>query len=209
MKSAIYCRVSTDYQQREGTSLTSQYEACLAKAKELGYEVPVDYVFKEARSGADFDRPLLTEGRELIKSESIQALVCYATDRLARNPIHIAIVAEECQKHKVNLVFVSEPLDTSPEGQLIQYVKGYAAQMEREKIKDRSRRGRKARAKGGKLPTGRGVLYGYNYDKQTGTNIANKSLDNVRMAGLWLINEGISLNDGRGDCQPTSRYTGK
>jgi len=197
MQAAIYCRVSTNNQEREGTSLVSQYEACLSKAKELELEVldDYDYIFREVRTGADFDRPLLNQVRDLIKTEAIQALICYATDRLARNPIHIAIIAEECQKHKVNLIFVSEPLDTSPEGQLIQYVKGYAAQIEREKIKDRSRRGMQTRAKLGKMPTGRGVLYGYNYDKATGQNVANKCLDNVRMAGLWLINEGISLNE--------------
>ena len=36
MKAAIYCRVSTEDQEREGTSLQSQREACIKKAKELG-----------------------------------------------------------------------------------------------------------------------------------------------------------------------------
>ena len=33
---AIYCRVSTEDQEREGTSLETQLEACRNKAKELG-----------------------------------------------------------------------------------------------------------------------------------------------------------------------------
>jgi site-specific DNA recombinase len=41
MKAAIYCRVSTQDQQDQGTSLDSQREACLKKAEELGYQVPV------------------------------------------------------------------------------------------------------------------------------------------------------------------------
>ena len=39
MKAVIYCRVSTEDQEREGTSLISQKEACLRKAQELGYSV--------------------------------------------------------------------------------------------------------------------------------------------------------------------------
>jgi len=36
MKAAIYCRVSTEDQEREGSSLDSQLEACVKKALDLG-----------------------------------------------------------------------------------------------------------------------------------------------------------------------------
>jgi len=39
MRAAIFCRVSTGDQEREGTSLESQMKACLKRAHELGYEV--------------------------------------------------------------------------------------------------------------------------------------------------------------------------
>src|SRR5581483_5596918 len=57
--------------------------------------------------------------------------------------------------------FVTEPLDNSPEGQLIRYIRGYAAKVEHEKIKERSIRGTRARAEAGKLLTGPRPLYGY------------------------------------------------
>ena len=59
--------------------------------------------------------------------------------------------------------------DNSAEGQLIRYVKGYAAEIEREKIRERTMRGKQARAEKGMLPqgTGRGT-YGYTYDPETG-----------------------------------------
>jgi len=34
MKAAIYCRVSTDNQEREGTSLQTQLESCVAKGND-------------------------------------------------------------------------------------------------------------------------------------------------------------------------------
>lgn len=81
---------------------------------------------------------------------------------------HVGIVAEECAKHEVELVFVLEPLDTSPEGALIRYVKGYAAQIERERIKERTLRGKRSRARMGFIvqATGKGI-YGYRYVPET------------------------------------------
>ena len=87
---------------------------------------------------------------------------------MARDPIHVGIVAEECAKREVELLFVLEPLDNSPEGALIRYVKGYAAQIERERIKERTLRGKRARARMGFLvqATGKGI-YGYRYLPET------------------------------------------
>ena len=160
---AIYCRVSTEDQEREGTSLHTQLEACLVKSKELGYEAPEQYNFSETWPGADTDRPKLNELRKLIKNRLVDAVICFSTDRLARNPIHIAIIAEECDRQEVELIFVTEPLDNSAEGQLIRYVKGYAAQVEREKIRERTMRGKKAKAREGKLSTGGTSPFGYYY----------------------------------------------
>lgn len=39
MRVAIYCRVATEDQEGEGTSLESQLKACLKRAHELSYEV--------------------------------------------------------------------------------------------------------------------------------------------------------------------------
>jgi len=158
---AVYCRVSTEDQEREGSSLSSQNSYCLRKAAELGYDVPADCIFTEVFSGADTDRPRLNEMRRLIRSHSVDAVICYSTDRLARNPIHIAIIAEECEKRGIELVFVSEPLDSTPEGALVRYIKGYAAQVEREKIRERSLRGKREKAMQGKLSTGGRRLFGY------------------------------------------------
>jgi len=164
MKAAIYCRVSTAGQAENGTSLDSQRDACLKLATEQGYTVPPEYVLLEDWTGADLERPKLERARELVRSRAVQALVCYAVDRLARDPIHVGIVAEECAKHEVELVFVLEPLDSSPEGALIRYVKGYAAQIERERIKERTLRGKRSRARMGFIvqATGKGI-YGYRY----------------------------------------------
>jgi site-specific DNA recombinase len=171
MNAAIYCRVSTGGQADGGTSLETQLEACQKKATELGYRVVPDFVFREVWSGAELDdRRDLTRLRQAAKERAVDAVICFSTDRLSRKPLHLGILVEEFQKRKVDLVFVTEPLDSSPEGQLIVYVKGYAAQLEREKIRERSLRGKRARALSGKIPAGSHThMFGYVYDKATGT----------------------------------------
>jgi DNA invertase Pin-like site-specific DNA recombinase len=61
----------------------------------------------------------------------------------------------------------TEPIDNLPTGQLINYVRGYAAQMEREKIKERSIRGRLAKARSGKVIGLGHDLFGYTLDRKT------------------------------------------
>ena len=160
----VYCRVSTRGQE-DGTSLHTQAEACIKHAESLGYIV--GRVTKEVFSGAElWDRPQLAKDREELRSGKYQALICYSTDRLARDPIHLSIIAQECDRVGIELIFVTEPMDNTPEGMLICYVKGYAAQIEREKIRERMMRGRKARLLSGKPSfTGDG-LFGYRSDKE-------------------------------------------
>lgn len=194
MKAAIYCRVSTEDQEREGTSLDSQANACLVKAKQGDYEVPEEFIFQEVWTGATTDRPLLNALREFIKSGAIDAVFCYSTDRLARNPIHLAIIAEECDKRQVELIFVTEPLDNSPEGQLIRYVKGYSGQIEREKIRERTLRGKRSGAMLGKLSTGGRAPFGYRLDKDTKKRtIVQPEADIVKQIFNWLASGGYTL----------------
>lgn len=193
-KAALYARVSTPNQEEEGTSLDSQVEAMVAFIEQNEYEAPQDLIFREVWSGTTLERPALEEVRQLARTRNFDALIAYATDRLARNPIHLAIIAEECEKHHIELLFVTEPLDSSPEGQLLRYVRGYAAQIEAEKIRERTIRGKRSRAREGKLPTGGGGLYGYEYDPETGTRAVNREqADVVRMIFQWCVEEQLPL----------------
>ncbi len=57
MRAAIYCRVSTEDQEREGASLRSQLEACKELAHDRGFEVREEYIIMETYSGLSLDRP--------------------------------------------------------------------------------------------------------------------------------------------------------
>lgn len=162
MNSIVYTRVSTDIQEREGTSLDSQREACLAKAKELGYEA--SHILEETCSGLTLDRPKLSQLREWVRDKEVNTVIAYTLDRVSRNPVHLVLLQDEFERAGVELILVTETLDTTNLGKMITYIKGYASQLEAEKIRERTTRGIMERVKSGKLPSGRrGRLYGYNY----------------------------------------------
>jgi site-specific DNA recombinase len=168
---AVYCRVSSESQE-DNTSLTTQEEACLTKAKELGYEVK--YTFREIYSGLMLNRPKLEELRELIRGGQVDAVIAYEYGRVSRDPANFILVQSEIEKAGVELALCTEDLDNSDEGKLITHIKGYSAKLEALKIRERFLRGKNARLKEGKIPQGVGVgIYGYDWNKEQKKRVIN------------------------------------
>jgi len=191
MRAAIYCRVSTEDQEREGTSLDSQLEACLNKADELGYEVPEELIFRETYSGLALDRPILAQLRALIRNQEIDGLIAYTLDRLSRDPVHFIILQGELERAGIKLVLVTETIDSSDLGRLITYIKGYAAKLETEKIRERTTRGKLLRAEQGRQPGGRPK---YGYKLVDGRHVIEpREAEIIRMVFDWLVRDGMSL----------------
>jgi len=195
---AIYCRVSTDNQEREGTSLQTQLEACLTYCRDKGYDMA--YRFSEAYSGLSLERPELDKLRELVRAEAIDVVTCYSLDRLTRDPGHGVIITQELEKHNITLEAVTEDVDNTELGKLISYIRGFASKLEAQKIRERTIRGNRARAKEGRIPGG-GFhrIYGYDYikvaDKNGGRRIINEAEANwVRQIFHWLVDEGMSTS---------------
>jgi len=200
MRAAIYCRVSTEDQEREGTSLDSQLEACLKKAHELGYEVPEEFIILETCSGLTLDRPKLPRLRQWVRDKEVDAVIAYTLDRLSRDPVHFIILQEELEKAGVEFILATETIDSSDLGRLITYIKGYAAKLEAEKIRERTMRGARTRADQGKIPIGgTGRLYGYSYIMGKGEHEGIRYINEdqakwVREMFRWLIDEGLGVN---------------
>lgn len=193
-KAAIYCRVSTEDQEREGTSLQTQLEACLKYCQDKCFDVA--YRFSEACSGLTLDRPKLNELRELVRAGGIDVIIIFCLDRLSRNATHGVILRDELDKHHVILESVTEDIDKTPLGEAITYLRGTFSQIEAEKIKERTLRGKREKAKEGKLPHGGFArLYGYDYDKTTKKRTVNETESYwVKQMYEWLVSEGLSTN---------------
>jgi len=193
MRTAIYCRVSTDDQEKEGTSLQTQREACVAYCQQKGYEVVRQ--FAETYSGLTLERPRLIELRELIRTNDIDVIVVYCLDRLSRDPAHGAMLFQQLEEHDVVLEAVTETIENTDMGKLISYIRGFASKVETEKIRERTMRGKIARLKEGKLPHGTGKgIYGYDWHPDTGRRTVNNLEAKVVQRIFTMVLQGSSFH---------------
>lgn len=150
-RAAIYVRVSSVGQEQDGSSLETQEAACRTYAAARGYVVDEADVYREIHTGTElWERPALQRLRWRVRQREVTVVVAYAIDRLSRDPVHLGVILSEAEHDGAEVHFVTEPLDNSPEGQLIRFVRGYAAKVEHVKITERTMRGKLARARAGK-----------------------------------------------------------
>lgn len=123
-RALIYVRVSTEKQAQKGISLPAQEERCREVAEEAGLEVEKDDVYVDAgESARTAKRPALLDLLARSKKDSqVGAVIVYDVSRLARNRLDFALIKQVFQKQGIALVSATEPIDESPEGQMLEGV---------------------------------------------------------------------------------------
>jgi site-specific DNA recombinase len=174
---AIYARVSSD-KQREENTIASQTAALIAFAGEQQFEVPPEWVFEDdGFSGASLIRPGLERVRDLAAEGLIQAILVYAPDRLSRRYAHQVLLIEEFARAGVETLFARAPRGSTPEDELLVQFQGMIAEYERAQILERSRRGKRYRARQGEVSVLSGAPFGYHFIRKTDHSAAYYEID--------------------------------
>src|ERR1700693_1110598 len=148
---AIYARGSSD-RQREENTIASQTAALIDFARSHRYRVPDEWIFEdEGYSGATLERPGLERVRDLAAEGQIQAVLVYSPDRLSRKYAYQILLIEELARHGVETRFLNAPQSATAEDQLLVQFQGMIAEYERAQILERSRRGKRHRARAGEI----------------------------------------------------------
>src|SRR6202046_1336259 len=164
---AIYARVSSD-KQREENTIASQTAALIAFAGDPQLEGPREWIFEDdGYSGASLIRPGLERVRDLAAEGLIQAVLVYAPDRLSRRYAHQILLIEELARAGVETLFIRSPRATTAEDQLLLQFQGMIAEYQRAQILERSRRGKRHRARQGQVNVLSGAPYGYRYVRKS------------------------------------------
>lgn len=153
---AIYVRVSTTEQARDGYSIGEQRERLKLYCESHDWTVVKDYV-DAGYSGASTDRPSLNQMIEDITRGMIDKVVVYKLDRLSRSQKDTLHLIEDIfLANGCDFVSMNENFDTStPFGRAMIGILAVFAQLEREQIKERMMMGKEARAKDGKFNSGK------------------------------------------------------
>src|SRR5262249_27521516 len=160
LRAALYLRVSTDGQAEHGTSLESQEADTRRLAADL--RATVVGVYADTGSGTSWDLDGLNRLLDDAKRGAFNLVVCLHPHRLSRSMGKALVVEEGPGRSGAAVRYAALPHgDNSPEGQLQRNVIAALAEYERERIKLRTVRRRRAKAERGAVVGNGFVPYGY------------------------------------------------
>jgi DNA invertase Pin-like site-specific DNA recombinase len=135
LKAALYTRVSTEDQAKEGFSLDSQIERLRSYCMARGWQVYKEYV-DDGYSGRYTKRPAYQELMDEIDSWDV--LLVLKMDRIHRNSRHFMEMMDELRRREKEFVSMTESLDTSTAmGRFVVDIIQRIAQLESEQIGER------------------------------------------------------------------------
>ena len=161
IRAAIYTRVSTEDQAKEGFSLDAQLEKLRAYCIARDWIIGGEYI-DDGYSGRYLKRPAYTKMLE--EMDKLDTLLVIKMDRIHRNSKNFMLMMEHLKKTGKEFVSMTESLDTSTAmGRFVMDIIQRIAQLESEQIGERVYVGmeQKARTNGGVL--GFNIPYGYDY----------------------------------------------
>jgi len=137
LRSIVYSRVSTDAQERDGTSLVTQERASQEYVYADGWTLLES--IRDTASGYSLDRPGIERVRQLLRQGAVDVVVAYAVDRLSRNQNHIGVLFDEVEQAGARLEFVTEKFEDTAIGRFILAARAFIGEVEREKISEQNK----------------------------------------------------------------------
>ena len=137
-------------------------------------------------------RRALTQ-QELADRAGVSVVLAQDRDRLAREPAYLYLLREELAEHGTRIKSLNDRGDDSPEGQLTDGILDQLAKFERAKTAERSRRGKKQKARLGKILSSK-AAYGFAWnDPRDGYVIHPEQMAVMRRIFYMAGVEGRSL----------------
>lgn len=197
VRAAVYYRVSTEEQSKEGYGLEYQEERAKAFINSQDYGLDSQHIFKDAGYSGTLpiaERPALKRLFEAAERKEFDLVLVYRLDRFFRKSRLLLEAVEKLDSYGVGFKSISETFDTSNAmGRFMFQSLGAIAELERETIKERMMAGRIMAAKAGRWVLGQSP-YGYKFDKKNcALKIIPEEAGWVKKFFEWLVNEQLSL----------------
>ena len=110
---ALYARVSSDTQQKEGT-IESQVVQLKRQIASAGYVLVREYI-DDGYSGTLLDRPVLNQLRADLKTDVFDTVYFLAAHRIARAVAYQTIIVDELLKHGKKIIIAGKDYEENPE----------------------------------------------------------------------------------------------
>lgn len=165
---AIYVRVSTDKQAKEGDSVPAQLSALKEYVKNHNNYVLIGEYIDDGVSGTNFDkRNELQRLLDDVKKDAIDIILFTRMDRWFRSVRHYSVTQDILDKHHVDWVAIWEPIydTTTPAGRLIVNQMMAIAQFEAENTGQRIKQVFEYKKQRGEVLSGK-VPFGYKIENK-------------------------------------------
>ncbi len=150
IRAILYCRVSTK-EQTKNLSLTTQLEACREYCSREGFDVAAAFI-EEGESAKTSARPQLQRLLAYCRQHrgQVQFLIVYNLSRFARERHDHVVLRVLLQQLGVSLRSVTEPIDDTSTGKLMEGVLASFAQFDNDVRADRTKAGMAAALQAGR-----------------------------------------------------------
>jgi site-specific DNA recombinase len=166
-RAALYARVSSDAQQKEGT-IESQVAELKRQIAVAGHVLVKEYI-DDGITGTLLERPALEQLRQDAKTALFDTIFFQAADRIAREAAHQTIIIGELVKYSKHIVIGGNRYEKTAEGKMTLQMLGIFSEFERAKIVERTTRGRLHKLRMGEMSSNGHRIFGYHYVKKTTT----------------------------------------
>ena len=140
MRAALYCRVSTEKQVKDGDSIAAQLEALHKYANDRKYQIIGTFV-DDGISGTKNDRDEFQRMIDLVQQDAVDIICVTKMDRLHRSLRNFLNMQDILDRHRCNWIAIWEPMydTTTPQGRMIINMMMNLAQFEAEQTGQRVR----------------------------------------------------------------------
>lgn len=162
----IYCRKSTEAEDRQVLSIESQIAELTRMAEARG--IRIREMLTEARSAKAPGRPIFHAMMERIYRGEAKGIICWKLDRLARNPIDGGAIIWAMKQHGLEIITPTQTFRQSDDTTILTYIEFGMAQKFVDDLSRNVTRGLRTKAQKGWYPSTAPLGYINNKTKEKG-----------------------------------------